>query len=123
MLQEPYVMDQADRTAVLAAVQEHCAYRGWKLWAAHVRSNHVHVIVESDVRPEKIMNEFKSYSSRELNRFLNGTSERRRWARHGSTRWLRKDQDVKDALKYVIDEQGEPMAMFVADELRQPSRN
>ena len=111
-------MDQADRTAVLAAVQEHCAYRGWKLWAAHVRSNHVHVIVESDVRPEKIMNEFKSYSSRELNRFLNGTSERRRWARHGSTRWLRKDQDVKDALKYVIDEQGEPKAMFVADELR-----
>jgi hypothetical protein len=63
------------------------------------------------------MNEFKSYAGRELNRFENGTSGTRRWARHGSTRWLWKDQDVRDALKYVIDEQGEPMALFVAQGL------
>jgi REP element-mobilizing transposase RayT len=116
MLQEPYLMDQAERATVLIAVQEHCACRGWKLWAAHVRTNHVHAIVEADVRPEKIMSEFISYASRALNRFQSGTPERRRWARHGSTRWLWKDQDVKDAIKYVIDEQGEAMAMFVAAE-------
>jgi len=115
MLQEPYLMGHADRIAALTAVQQHCAYRGWKLWAAHVRSTHVHVIVEAEVRPERIMNELKSYASRELNRFGGFTPGRKRWARHGSTRWLWKDQDVRGALTYVIEEQGEPMALFVAE--------
>jgi hypothetical protein len=35
----------------------------------------------------------------------------------GSTRWLWKDEDVRQVLQYVIDEQGEPMALFVTDEL------
>ena len=63
------------------------------------------------------MNEFKSYASRELNRLGIGGSDQKRWARHGSTRWLWKDEDVKQALQYVIDHQGEPMALFVAAEL------
>jgi REP element-mobilizing transposase RayT len=117
MLQDPYVMDQADRTEVLAALRKHCAHRGWALWAAHVRSNHVHAIVEAEARPERIMNEFKAYASRELNRFGSGSAGTRRWARHGSTRWLWNDQDVRDAINYVIHEQGEPMALFIAPEL------
>ena len=67
MLQDPYVLNATGRTIVLTAIQKHCAYRGWNLLAAHVRSNHVHAIVEAETRPEKIMNEFKSYASRELN--------------------------------------------------------
>jgi REP element-mobilizing transposase RayT len=117
MLQDPYVMDGAGRAAVLAAIQQHCAHRGWSLLAAHVRSNHVHVVMEAGIRPERIMNEFESYASRELNRLGIGGSDQKRWARHGSTRWLWKDEDVKQALQYVIDHQGEPMALFVAAEL------
>ena len=117
MLQDPYVLDQAGRTAVLTAIQRHCEYRGWNLLAAHVRSNHVHAIVEAETRPERIMNEFKSYASRELSRLGSDGPNRKRWARHGSTRWLWKDENVKHALQYVIDEQGEPMALFVAEEL------
>jgi hypothetical protein len=30
------------------------------------------------------------------------------------SRWLWKDQDVREAIRYVIEEQGEPMAVFVA---------
>jgi REP element-mobilizing transposase RayT len=85
MLQDPYVLDQEGRAAVLAAIQRHCAHRGWNLLAAHVRSNHVHVVVEADTRPERIMNEFKSYASRELNRLGSDGPDRKRWARHGST--------------------------------------
>ena len=117
MLQDPYVLDAVARPVVLIAIQRHCAYRGWSLLAAHVRSNHVHVIVEAQTRPERIMNEFKSYASRELNQLTSERPDRRRWARHGSTRWLWKDQDVRHALQYVTDEQGEPMALFVAGEL------
>ena len=116
MLQDPYVLDEAGRAVVLAAIQRHCAHRAWNLLAAHVRSNHVHAIVEAETRPERILNEFKSYASHELNRLARDGPDRKRWARHGSTRWLWKDEDVRQALQYIIDEQGEPMALFVAEE-------
>jgi hypothetical protein len=74
------------------------------------------VIVEAETRPERVMNEFKSYASRELNQSTSERPDRKRWARHGSTLWLWKDEDVWHALQYVVDEQGEPMALFVADE-------
>jgi REP element-mobilizing transposase RayT len=115
MLQEPYVLDQAGRTAVLAAIRKHCKHRGWNLLAAHVRSNHVHTIVDAEARPERIMNDFKSYASRELNQLGSDGPDRKRWARHGSTRWLWKDEDVRHAVRYVIEEQGEPMEWFVAE--------
>jgi REP element-mobilizing transposase RayT len=117
MLQPPYLLDSEGRAAVLSALQGLCAHRGWSLLAAHVRTNHVHTIVEANVRPEKIMNEFKSYASRELNRLDRDGADRKRWARHGSTRWLWKDEDVRQALQYVVEEQGEPMALFVAEAL------
>ena len=62
------------------------------------------------------MNELKSYASRELNRVCKDGPNRRRWARHGSTRWLWKDQDVQEAIRYVAEQQGEPMALFVAEQ-------
>ena len=117
MPQPPYWLDREGRAAVLAALRGHCVHRGWSLLAAHVRTNHVHAIVEADVRPEKIMNEFKSYASRELNRLDRDGADRKRWARHGSTRWLWKDEDLQHAIQYVAGEQGEPMALFIAETL------
>ncbi len=117
MGQPPYQLDQESRAAVLAAMRHHCALRGWNLLAAHVRTSHVHVVVDAQVPPERVMNEFKSYASRELNRLGRDGADRRRWARHGSTRWLWNDRDVEQAIGYVIDEQGAPMAQFVAEEV------
>ena len=117
MVDDPYLLDEEGRAVVLASLRKHCFQRGWNLLAAHVRSNHVHAVVESEIRPERIMNEFKSYASRDLKRSGKDTSDRKRWARHGSTRWLWKDQDVLDAIQYVVREQGDPMALFVSNEL------
>jgi hypothetical protein len=69
------------------------------------------------VPPEKVMNEFKSYASRELNRLDRDGADRKGWARRGSTRWLWKDEDLQQALQYVVEEQGEPMALFIAEML------
>jgi len=63
------------------------------------------------------MNDFNSYASRGLNRLGRDGPDRKCWARHGSTRWLWKDQDVRDAIRYVVEQQGELMAAFVADKL------
>jgi REP element-mobilizing transposase RayT len=115
MNQRPYELDSDSRAVVLQTLAEVCSYRGWNLLAAHVRTNHVHVTVEAEVPPEKVMNDFKAYASRALNRLDGHEPGRRRWARHGSTRWLWKDQDVREAIRYVVEEQGEPMAVFFGD--------
>jgi REP element-mobilizing transposase RayT len=112
MSQVPFVLDAYSRAIVLATLHEVCSHRGWMLLAAHVRRSHVHAIVESNVSPEAIMNAFKSYASRNLNQA--GPKGLKRWARHGSTRWLWTDDEVTRAIKYIIDEQGSPMAAYFA---------
>jgi hypothetical protein len=67
MDQPSYLLDQTRRATVLDAIRKVCVHYGWNLWAAHVRTNHVHMVVEAEVRPEKVMHAFKSYASRALN--------------------------------------------------------
>ena len=85
MDQAPYLLDSDRRTAALCALREVCLHRSWVLLAAHVRTNHVHVVVEADVRPAMAMNTFKAYASRGLNHLGSDDQDRKRWARHGST--------------------------------------
>lgn len=113
MTQEPYQLDQSRRPIVLASLQEHCRYRNWVLLAAHVRSNHVHIVVEASAAPEKMLNELKAYASRALNRLGLDGKDRRRWSRHGSTRYLWKRDQIESAIAYVADGQGDPMALYV----------
>jgi REP element-mobilizing transposase RayT len=108
MNQAPYLLDPDKRVIVLESLREVCSHRGWVLLAAHVRTNHAHAVVEAEEQPEKIMKDFKSYSSRNLHRAELGKPDRRNWARHGSTRWLWKDEDARGAIRYVVEQQGEP---------------
>jgi len=59
------------------------------------------------------MNDLKSYASRCLNRARLDDRTRKRWARHGSTRWLWTPGNISAAIRYVIDGQGEAMAVFL----------
>jgi hypothetical protein len=73
--------------------------------------------VEADDEPEKLMHRFKAKASERLNALACDEPGRKRWARHGSTRWLWKYEDVRRAIRYVIQDQGEPMAIFLANPL------
>ena len=106
MDQAPYHLDQICRDAVLESIQEVCSHRGWSLLTARVRSNHVHTVVEAEVAPERVMSDFKAYASRRLNQMRLDEPDRKRWARHGSTRWLWKPEHVSAAIQYVVSEQG-----------------
>ena len=74
--------------------------------AAHVRATHVHAVVHGLTSPERIMTDFKAYASRRLS-----GPRGQRWARHGSTLYLWKTEEVELAIRYTVDEQGEPMAV------------
>jgi len=68
MRQQPYSLDACHREIVLEALKEACVRRNWDLLAAHVRTNHVHVVVQADKKPEYVLNALKYYASRFLNR-------------------------------------------------------
>jgi len=116
MDQPAYSMSGRQREAVLSALVERCSDRGWNLRAAHVRSHHLHLIVDGDAQPGRILNDLKSSASRCLNRLGLDGDVRRHWARHGSTRRLFDQQNVSDAIRYVVDQQGAPMSVFEAVE-------
>ena len=112
MTQQPYRLDAVRRDIVLNTLQEVCSRRGWTLLAAHVRTSHVHAVVRANCCPERVMTALKAYSSRALNAHPLDDPDHRRWARHGSTRYLWTADSVQAAIQYVIREQGESMAVF-----------
>ena len=109
-------MSSCQRDAVLRAVQTVCLHRKWVLIAAHVRSKHVHVVVNAPNVPEKVMNDFKAYATRMLRKAGMIPGEGKTWARHGSTKYLWNRSAVSAAVNYVVHEQGEQMAVFCGEE-------
>ncbi len=112
MVDAPFRMDERRRAIVLASIREHAGFRGWAVHAVHVRSTHVHVVVSGEAPPERMMTAFKAYASRGLTAAGLGDKTERRWSRHGSTRWLNTEETIQRAIRYTVDEQGEPMAVF-----------
>ncbi|MBI4441766.1 MAG: transposase [Acidobacteria bacterium] len=112
MKQSPYELEGRRRALVLEAIQEVCSRREWMLLAVHVRTHHVHAVVAAPETPEKVMNGMKTYGSRALNQSGLDRVSCRRWAHHGSTRYLWKPEDVASAMEYVVRGQGEPMAVW-----------
>ena len=112
MSENAYILDKRNRDIVLRAIEEVCIYREWVLLAAHVRSNHIHLVVHARTQPEHIMSTIKSYASRHLNQAKLDNNRTNRWTHHGSTQYLWKEAEIEATIQYVVYEQGLPMAVF-----------
>jgi REP element-mobilizing transposase RayT len=106
MTAEPASLSEPEREVVLEEIRRTCEFEDWFLHAAHVRSTHVHLVLTARKAPEMVTKELKAYASRALNQRF-GRKEKR-WARHGSTKWLWSDDEVYGAIQYVGHEQGPP---------------
>lgn len=115
MKQPAYVMTLAEAEIVCQAIVGIAVERGWYLHAVHVRTNHVHIVISTDRDPQRLMSDLKGRSSRDLTRASFDDAERRRWTRGGSTRHLFTEENIADAVRYALDEQGEPMACYSCD--------
>lgn len=109
MTQPAYQMDRPRRQLVFDAIREVCRHRDWTLHALHVRALHIHVVVAGEAKPERMMNDFKAYASRALNRAGFDSPDRRRWTRHGSTRYIYDEKHLAAVINYVLNKQGDPM--------------
>jgi REP element-mobilizing transposase RayT len=108
----PYLLTPERRQVVRETICEVAKHRGWRLWAAHVRTNHVHIIVSAAQKPERVMADFKAYASRRLAERLDESPTRKRWTQHGSTRYVWSEAQLAEKVEYVVNGQGEPMAVY-----------
>jgi hypothetical protein len=78
----------------------------------HVRTQHVHTVVRSLVKPERVLNDFKAWSTRALREAHLHAADARVWAGHGSTVYLWSARQIEQAADYVFNRQGEPMERY-----------
>lgn len=109
---ETVILDEQQKEVVLKTILKVCEYCGWRLFAVHVRTNHVHLVIEGEHTPEFMMTKLKAYASRKLNE-LNPEDKRiKYWSRHGSTRYIFAPEWIFFAVQYVVEGQGEKMAWY-----------
>jgi REP element-mobilizing transposase RayT len=111
-----FTLKQSQREIVLQAILKVCRFRRWFAHAAHVRSNHVHIVVSGEERPERMMADFKAYATRCI-RTINRDKRlmKKCWTRHGSTKYLWTKESLASAIRYVKNEQGKVMAFGTTD--------
>jgi len=114
MLQESYEMDDTARRVVLEAVREICIARDWQLIAAHIRTKHAHLVVYTEAHPDIAIGTCKAFATKALRAVGLSGPNRKHWSHGGSCVALRTGRAVSTAVHYVIEKQGEPMAVFCA---------
>ncbi len=109
----PVILNENLRNAVLKSILEVCTYRGWFAHSVHVRSNHLHIVVTANDKPEKIMTDFKSYATRAIKK--NGIEIEKYWTKHGSTKYLWTHPQLQGAIEYVKNGQGNIMSYGMSE--------
>ncbi len=102
----PIELDAERRFIVDEAIREVCEYRHWGLRALNPRTTHVHIVVSSSSTPERVMKDFKGYSTRWMREagILGKAVEP--WSYHGSTRYLNTINSFNRGIEYVLHQQG-----------------
>ncbi len=110
---EVVILNAKPRNTVEEAIREVCEYRNWLLRAINVRTNHVHTVVSiGTVKPERALNDFKSYATRRMRKNGCWLSENSPWADKGSKRRLWNERSIELAVDYVINGQGDELPNF-----------
>jgi REP element-mobilizing transposase RayT len=100
--QRAVILDLNERMLVTEAIKDVCQHRNYLMHALNVRTNHVHSVISAAIKPEKIVNDFKAYSTRKLRQEWQFGSEEKVWSRGSSTRYLWKPNHVAAAIDYVL---------------------
>jgi hypothetical protein len=106
-------LDPGEALIVLGAILETCSFRNWTLLAAHVRTTHVHLVVDGIMEDSRAIRDFKAYASRALNR----TGGAGGGPRGGNARLPVDSRAVRAAVRYVVDGQDSRMAVYIAPDL------
>lgn len=98
----PVKLNIGQRRAVHGAITEVCKNREYILHSLNVRTNHAHVVVTAQTKPEPTADSFKAYATRRLREDGLIDREFKVWSRGRSRRYLWKSHHVEAAIDYVL---------------------
>jgi REP element-mobilizing transposase RayT len=113
MAEDACRLDHEQRAIVEKTVAEHCQIRGWELYAVNCRSNHIHVVVAANIKPEVVRSQLKAWCTRRLKdlerqrRHVCGVRENW-WAERGSRICINDEDGLEAVIQYVRDGQDDP---------------
>jgi REP element-mobilizing transposase RayT len=107
--QPPVKFDARQRAAIDFAINETCTIRKWELWALHVRTNHLHCVVTANCNPKTVLVALKANATRSMREAGCWKSDLSPWAQRGSKKYLWTEEELANAIAYVIEDQGEPL--------------
>ena len=90
------------RNVVESEIVYHCKNRGWKLWVANARSNHIHVVVTAPGYPgDKVRDQLKANCTGGLRQNDKRFVDRPVWTTKGDVEHLENDDDLEAASAYA----------------------
>ena len=96
------LLNNAHRDAVQHEIEVHSQRRGWKLWVANARTNHVHVVVTTPgFAGDKVRDQLKANCTRGIREIDNRFVDRPVWTTKGDVQFLKSDDDLEKAIEYA----------------------
>jgi len=112
-MREPvYTMNNVARRVVKEAILATCQKKCWPVPALHVRVTHIHGVICFQEEPRRVVNALKASASQELNKRGIDSERAKRWTRGRSAIPLWTIEQVRAAIDYVLNQQGEQMETF-----------
>ncbi|MFY9255217.1 MAG: transposase [Fuerstiella sp.] len=96
------LLDDEQRTAVETEIKRLCEFRGWQLWKANARSNHVHVVVTaSGCEGAKVRDQIKANCTRIIRVRWPLFADRPVWTVGGDWQCVNTEDDLDQVVLYA----------------------
>jgi REP element-mobilizing transposase RayT len=106
LLHPVILMSDEHRRIVADEIERHCQRRGWHLWKANPRTNHVHVVVTAPgVNGAKVRDQFKANCTRGLRESDSRFVDRPVWTRGGDWDCINTEEGLEAVILYAGDAQ------------------
>ncbi len=100
------LLGQEQRAAVDAEIQRLSNYRGWRLWASAVRTNHVHVVLAAPGSVgSKVRDQLKANATRVLRERWPEFDGRPVWSEGGDRQSVHDEDHLEQVILYVTQAQ------------------
>ena len=105
MTESPVLLNETQRAKVEAVCREHAQVRGWVLHAVSARSNHVHLAVTADKKPETVRDQFKANAMRVLRQPPDAITNEKVWTSGGDCEIVDGDDELERVVAYIMEAQ------------------
>ena len=105
MTETPVLLNEAQRGKVEAVCRKHAEIRGWILHAVNARSNHVHLAVTADKKPEAVRDQFKANATRVLRQEPDAVTNENVWTRGGDCEVVDGEDNLARVVEYIMEAQ------------------